>query len=57
MVFPISVNFWYDMEFDIKYVYYKFVERLKDTLNQFKTKDNDVRETTPNTCDNIGVIS
>ena len=45
------------MEFDIKYVYYKFVERLTDTLNQFKTKDKDVRETTPNTRDNVGVIS
>ena len=24
----IAVNFWYDMEYDIKYNYYKFVEKL-----------------------------
>lgn len=24
----ITVNYWYDMEYDIKYNYYKFVERL-----------------------------
>ncbi|CAG0918381.1 unnamed protein product [Notodromas monacha] len=24
----IALNFWYDMEFDLKYVYYKFVEAL-----------------------------
>jgi jumonji domain-containing protein 7 len=24
----VALNFWYDMEFDLKYVYYKFVEGL-----------------------------
>lgn len=23
-----AVNFWYDMEFDLKYCYYKFLENL-----------------------------
>ncbi|XP_045471253.1 bifunctional peptidase and (3S)-lysyl hydroxylase JMJD7-like [Harmonia axyridis] len=26
----IAVNFWYDMEFDIKYCYYKMLEKLSD---------------------------
>ena len=25
----VAVNFWYDMEYDVKYNYFKFVEKLK----------------------------
>lgn len=27
-VFVFPVNLWYDMEFDIKYAYYKFLENV-----------------------------
>lgn len=28
----IAINFWYDMEFDVKYAYYKLAEKLTGTL-------------------------
>ena len=29
-----SVNLWYDMDFDIKYNYYKFVEKVAATVKR-----------------------
>lgn len=28
----IAVNFWYNMRFDVKYAYYKFVEELSESM-------------------------
>lgn len=37
-----AVNYWYDMQFDIKYVYYKFVEEL---CKQMKSPPPDLAKT------------
>ncbi len=31
----IAVNYWYDMEYDIRYNYYKFIETLNQSANKF----------------------
>ena len=49
----VSVNFWYDMDFDIKYVYYKFVERLSKSVERLKranTSDNRTDKSAENSC-------
>ena len=35
----IAINFWYDMEYDIKYNYFKFVETVTDLVTKQSEKD------------------
>ncbi|XP_034255635.1 bifunctional peptidase and (3S)-lysyl hydroxylase Jmjd7-like [Thrips palmi] len=32
----IAVNFWYDMQYDVKYIYHKFLDTLVERQNYFK---------------------
>jgi hypothetical protein len=33
----IAVNFWYDMDYDIKYNYFQFISKLSDSLQQLRS--------------------
>lgn len=35
----IAVNFWYDMQYDVKYIYHKFLETLVERQNSIEKKN------------------
>lgn len=40
----IAVNYWYDMEFDIKYSYYKLLEKMTSITKALKTTEKTIEE-------------